>query len=470
MKIKLFSLLLILAFVLAGLLPGSARAQAYTTSFTTSITYQNVGEDSTQISIQFYPNADSTTPITVARPDLPAGAGTSVFIGSLDDIDEGFQGSAVLVSTSSKILATLVQIPQNSTTVKNRPLSNGFTSGSSQSLIATVLKNTFDTNSIFSVQNAGTDASDITINFYNTSATLVHDISTTIQPGASYYVDAAKVAELGAAFNGSAVILADGGSIVASAMELAISGTGASAFEGVATGAKTFYMPSALCEAFGGANTAYAVQNTSLSDATDVTVTYSNGKTATQNVGPGAKKSFIACDASGMTSNFNGAATITSDTTDVIAVGKAYGTGLSTAFIGASTGYNELALPYVRWATDANYAAGTQQRTFLTIQNIGDASIAAGDVVVDYIDKNGDVLGSHSLGAIGEGAKLNSNATNAGLSEFGVYPDGSFGGSAIVRAPAGSELAVVARVATQVSAGVLVGEDYNGMPVAGEAP
>jgi len=469
MKVRTITLLAVVAMVAAALVPGAAFAQAYTTSFTTSITYQNVGDGESTITIKFYASPTTTTPITITRPNLAAGAGTSLFIGGLTDISEGFQGSAILES-SEPILATLVQLPQNSTTVKNRPLSNGFSSGGGTSLIATVLKNTFDTNSIFSIQNADTESNNVTIKFYNTSAALVHTITTSIQPGGSFYVDAAQVSQLGSSFNGSAVVEAvradlSAGSIVASAMELAVTGTAASAFEGVPAGATTFYMPSALCQAF-GANTSYAVQNTSLTTNTDVTVTYSNGKTETQGIGPGAKKSFIACNASGMPTGFSGSATITSSATPVIAIGKAYGSGLSTAFVGASSGASEVALPYVRYASNANYAAGVQQRVFITIQNVGGSALAAGEVTVKYIDKFGVVVGTpHSLGSIPAGGKVNSNASNAGLAEFGVYPDGSFGGGAIITGPAGSQLAVVARVSTQLSSGTFASEDYNGMPV-----
>ncbi len=133
MKVRTITLLAVVAMLAAALVPGAAFAQAYTTSFTTSITYQNVGDASSTITIKFYEDPSDTTPISIDRPDLAAGAGTSLFIGGLTDINEGFQGSAILES-SEPILATLVQLPQNSTTVRNRPLSNGFSSGGGTSL------------------------------------------------------------------------------------------------------------------------------------------------------------------------------------------------------------------------------------------------------------------------------------------------------------------------------------------------
>jgi hypothetical protein len=363
----------------------------------------------------------------------------------------------------------MVQLPQGSTTVKNRPLSNGFGGGSSQVLIATVLKNWYNTTSIFSIQNAGAAETTLTMRFYNTSAQKVHETSAVVKPGAAYYFDAGQTGGLGSQFNGSAVVTAspaDTSVIVGGVMELSTNagGTAASAFEGVASGAKKFYMPSALCNAW-GSNTAYAVQNTDLTQATNVTVTYSNGKTETQSIGAGAKKSFIACNASGMPAGFSGSAEVTSTATDIIAIGKAYGSGLSTAFVGASSGGAEVALPYVRWAKDSDYAAGNGQRVFLTIQNIGSTDLAAGAVTVKYIKYDGVQDGStHSLPAIAAGAKTNSNASNAGLTEFGKYGS-TYGGGAVIEAPAGAELAVVARVSTQVSAGQYASEDYNGMMV-----
>jgi len=192
-------------------------------------------------------------------------------------------------------------------------------------------------------------------------------------------------------------------------------------------------------------------------------VTYSNGATETQNILPGAKKSFIACNATGMATGFSGSATVVSATTPVVAIGKAYGSGMSTAFVGASSGSARVALPYVRWASNANWAAGTQQRVNLTIQNVGGAAIT-GDILVQYIDRDGVVVGTHTITAdLAVGAKTNSNATNAGLTEFGVYAGPQYGGGVLVIAPAGSQIAVVARVSTQVSAGSFASEDYNGM-------
>lgn len=461
----------LVAIVLAIMPVGLVNAQsAYQTPFLTSVTYQNVGGSNTTVTFQFYAQ-NSGTAITIDR-QLNAGASGSLFIGSVNELQAGFQGSAVM-SAGEPIIATMVQFAIDAPT-KNRPLSNGFSSGdgSNTFLIATVLKNQFNQTTRFSVQNTDSDAVSGEVRFFRVGeATPVHTESISSLPaGAAQYFDAGDISELGDSFNGSVVIEVDG-SVVASVLELGIGGgqaTYATSFEGVAQGGTTVYMPKALCNTFGGQNTAYAVQNTSTTDNANVTVTYSNGATQQATILPGAKESFQTCNATGADmSGINGSARITSTGGTIVAIGKAFGTGLTTAFVGASQGSSNLALPYVRWATAANYDAGDPsrgQRTFIAIQNLGDA-LAAGDVTVRYVGPDGATLGTHELPAIAENAKVNSTAESAGLSEFG-YAGGTFGGGAIIEGPAGSQLVVVATVAQQDTTNdQTLGEDYNGIPI-----
>lgn len=466
MKAGKFIIIMTVLVLLVGISPSVTFAQAYNVPFTTAITYQNVGSGTAHIVAYFYDSPTDTTPTEIARPDLAQGASTSLYIGSLSQIADGFRGSAVL-SSDQPLIATMVQLPQGSATVKNRPLSNGFSAGGGPTaLVATVLKNMFNTNSIFSIQNVGSAQTTLTLRFYDTSATEVYSTTQPVAPGAAYYFDAGQQAGLGASFNGSAVVTSSAGDIVGGVMELSTNagGTACSAFETVPSGAQLFYMPSALCN-YSGSSTSYAVQNTSLTNSTVVTVTYSNGASEVQSIGPGAKKSFLACNATGMPSGFIGSATITSSATDVIAIGKAFGSGLSTAFVGASSGAPRIACPYVRWADNTAWAAGTQQRVNLTIQNVGSSGLSAGQVTVKYIRYDGVQEGAtHSLPAIAVGAKTNSNASNAGLTSFGIY--GSiYGGGVLIEGPVGSQLAVVARVSTQASPGNYYSEDYNCQPI-----
>ncbi len=480
MKNRLFVLLVVVA-LLMSVFAGSASAQAYTAHFTTSITYVNVGTDTTKtLDLYFYASADDTAPTTYSLQPLAKGAAASLFVGGLstDVVAAGFQGDAVMQS-DQPMLVTLVQIPMDAGNVKNRALSNGFSEGQKgpQTLIATVLKHMFGSNTKFSVQNADGVTDTVTIAFYNTSAVKVLQLSQDIEPGASFYVDAAALAGLPDPFNGSAVVSAvkkvggTAGAVVSSVMELDYQSTGLKAFEGVATGATQLFMASAICN-YRGQNTSYAVQNASLTDDTDVTVTFKDtaghSYPITKNIGPGAKASFAGCEAGALPNNTLGSAIVTSSATDIIAFGKAYGAGLSTAFNGVVSGDQKIALPYVRWGDDAKFAAGVQQRTYITIQNVG-ATIPAGAVItIEYKNPEGVTQGTHTYtvptGGLANGAKINSTATNAGLATFGYY--GSIaGGAAIITGPDGSQLTAVARVSTQASPGVYMSEDYNSQAI-----
>jgi len=484
-RIARFKFSMVMAAVMAFATFGLASAQlpAYQTSLVTSVTYQNVGTEAATVSFSFYNQKDGNA-IEVTK-SLPAGAGDSLFVGGLTGdqaLPEGFLGSAVL-SSNQPVVATAVQIPSNSTTVKNRPLSNGFSSGASTVLLATVLKNKFNTTSTFSIQNADSDAIDITVRIFNaddTSAAPIELVETNIPVGAAKTYD---MGDIGSAtvFNGSATVTArkagtqTAANIVASVLEFSTVAFPVKAFEGVTGGDNTIYMATALCDRFNPLQrTAYAVQNTSTTDDATVTVSYSNGVTDNAVIGPGAKSSFNACNAPSAQSNFTGAATITSQGAPIIVIGKAFFTagspaGFETAFLGESTGAAKLALPYVRYAGDANYNSGSRQRTNIAIQNIGGSPVSG--VKVEYLNKNGTVVGTHTISTIASGAKANSKPTDAGsgpaLEEFGspdANPGGGFGGAAVITAPAGSQLIAIGRVSSSIS-GNLVAEDYNAIPV-----
>lgn len=471
MKRISITLLLFLAGIFAFVGTASAGT-AYNAAFTTSITYQNVGSSTANIVFSFYPE-NNGSPIIVNKT-LAANAGGSLFVGSINNISAGFNGSAVL-SSDQPIVATMVQVSSD-TAVKNRPLSNGFSSGSQQFLLATVLKNQFSTTSRFSVQNAHNTNVNLKVSFYNADNPGAAPIVVThnnLPVGAAKYFDLGQLSAITAAsFNGSAIIEAvesgtsNPANIVASVLELSTSADAASSFEGVTGGGKTVYMATALCNAF-GASSAYAVQNTSQSSSANVKVTYNNGNSESATIASGAKKSFLACTKNN--AGYSGSAIITATGGDIVAIGKVFGSGNSTAFVGATEGASTVALPYVRYTT-TQWDSGARQRSFLAIQNVGNANIPAGQCVVRYLNANGTQVGTHTLGALAVGAKANSFAKHpdvtgnaANLDEFG-YVGGVFGGSAIVECPSGSQIVAIARVQSKTATGV-VGEDYSAIAI-----
>lgn len=480
-----------LATLLGGLMvlasTSLVSAQAYGTPFATSVTYQNVGAAEAQVQFNFY-NEKTGTPVTVNRT-IAAGAGSSLFVGGLgpgETLPTGFKGSAVL-SSNQPIVATLVQIPQPADgPVRNRPLSNGFREASSNVLLATVLKNQFNFNSIFSIQNAeATNAIDIEVRLVPVSGPTITIAETNIPAGSAKYYDMGTLGQVTpASFNGSATVTAvrtgtqTPANIVGSVIEQQTNGVGTYAFEGVTGGASKIFVATALCDVFGGNRTSYAVQNVDPTNNANITVSYqginnvtqapASGQASAQNLAPGAKQSFVACDA-GVGAEFTGAATIESNT-PIVVIAKVFGTTRGTAWLGEAQGSAQLALPYVRYSSNENFLNNSRQRTFIAIQNVGTAAVTGARV--EYRDKNGGLVGTHNLPSIAPGAKVNTNATlatgdAAKLLDFGnpeANPGGGFGGAAIVVGPAGSQLIAVARVESSTTAGP-VAEDYNGIAI-----
>ena len=477
MRARIFAIIAIVA-VLAGLVgvTTSAQAAAYGASFTTSIVYQNLGAAEAVITVYFYSASNPTVAIPIPLSNLPASAGSSVSIGGLSGIGSGFTGSAVM-SSSQPLAVTLVQVPGAATGIKSRPMTNGMGPDAAASFvqIPTVLKNTFGSTSVFNVQNAGLTAIDGTVKFFPAGGgTVVTKNISALPVGAEQTFDLGQMADW-ASFNGSVQInvTTAGGSVVATDIEYATGGNKAYGFEGTAASGATVYMPSALCN-YGPTlqNSAYAVQNTNTSGDVLVTVTYKStgGNIYTepvQTIAAGAKKSFPGCGISTTLTpaGFIGSATITATGGNIVAIGKVSDSQLGTAFLGFTSGAAKIALPYVRWGDNTNWLAGSRQRSYIAIQNIGGADLAAGTVTVKYYDNNGNLVGTHTLGVLAKGSKLSSNATltDTALTSFGYY-GGAIGGSAIVQGPAGSQLAVIVRTQTYLSAGLSAGEDYNGIP------
>jgi hypothetical protein len=472
---KAITIITMLLVVFAGLgIYTPVQAAAYGTHFTTSITYQNVGNATATVVLNFYPEADGT-PISIDLPDLNSFAGSSLFVGSISQVSAGFSGSAVM-SSDQPLVATLVQVPPTSSPVKVRPLTNGFDSGASSVLIPTVLKSTFGFTSIFSIQNVDTVGADLSIEFIPVSGTPFTVTVTNLPSGSAKYYDMGTFtnASLGASFNGSVRVTAlktgtsTPGAVIATSLELGLNLNNAYGFEGATVFGTNLYMPSAFCK-YTAANylSVYAVQNVGTSPI-DITVTYSNTNTETYAaVAGGAKVSINGCGKTGTLnpSGFIGSAVVTG-TGPITGMAKvSTNTGMITAFLGFTEGAEKIALPFVRWTADATYNSGARSRGVIAIQNLGSA-IAAGDAVVEYYDKDGALVGTHTLPAIPAGGKVNSRPIDASASliEFGYYANGTFGGSAVVVGPTGSTLAAIVRISTN-GGGVLAAEDYNGIPI-----
>lgn len=472
MKSHLFKLLLTIALIASFV--SLARAQTYGVPYATAIVYQNLSASTANLTLALRQEGNGTS---INTNYTAAGyASGSLAIGSLTSLS--ITGSAVL-SSNQPVAVVVVQLPPSANPSKVRPIYTAFSTGSATVLLASALRKSFNTTSIIAVQNMDEVANDFAVRFYaqgNTTAVLTDTTAVSIPPGATKYYNLGLLAGLNDGFNGAAVVVATKtggapGKAAAAVMELSTNAgnKAASAFEGAATGATTVYMPSAMCNYSAAANNSnFAVQNTNATQTATVLITYApGGVTQTLMLAPYGKASLNAC-AAGNAAGWLGAAVITA-TQPIIAVGKISGGGLSTAALGITAGASRIALPYVRWASVANYDSGAKQRTFLSIQNVGETTVAANTISVRYYDATGNLVSTHVIPTqLMSGAKANSNPNHQDPSnadyEFGYTP---VGGSVMVEGPVGSQLAVVARVTSKISATELAGEDYNGLPTDG---
>lgn len=475
---KMTYFVIVMALMMTLFAPGSsALAQSATSqTWTSSITYYTPSTTSGELSVTYYQGTMSYTagPFTLN----PHKAG-SLFIGSTS-VPDNFAGSAVL-SADVPIVATYVQFAAGAENANyGRMLYNAFTAANSGSTfyVPTVLYQTFGSTSRVGVQNVESFEITATLKFYAVGSTTATATKTQdIKAYASYVFTPADITGLSPGFNGSLVITATkkgdaatAGRVVASSEETDDAGRGAYAFEGVANGSSTVYMPSAMCNYGSEMQTSfYAIQNAGTGDAS-VTIDYYNTsgtKVASMpatTVSQGGKLSRSPCSDSALVGAL-GSAVIKSTGAEIIAIGKVKANnGMATAYVGQNAGFKKLAAPYIRWS--ANPSAEFQ--AYVAIMNVGGSN--ATNITATYYDANGTAQGTHNVATGGNPlanyTKRNTTPVLAGALDgsgnFGISP---FGGA--VEISSDQDVVVVVRLQKNVSLGATTrfAEDYNGVDV-----
>ncbi len=438
------------------------------TGFSTTITYQNVGMDIAHITILYYPEGQST-PISIARPDLPVGASATVSIGNLETTPASFKGSAVIKS-DVEVAVLMTQIP-TTVSIKARPLTGATTKGSASIWLLYVAKNT-GTTAILSVQNLDNNPANIKFTFYGGVNPVIIS-KNNIPVGGSAYVDLADLNDLPNLYVGSVLVESvragnnTPGKITGMSLYSAGTSTDANATESITGGGTTIYMPVAMCYALGGLNSSYFVFNTDPIQSATVTVTYNTGKFESQSLASRTGRFFSACTPKSTASGYSGYATIKSNGPLILAKGLIKNMGVSATYIGQSTGAEKLAFPYALYSA-SQFSTGQRSQTTISVMNLG-GNLAAGAVKAKYFGKDGKLIGTYSFPAFYSGVKIDTNAAQLGAAgaEFGYYSDGTTGGSVILEGPVGSSLMAVGLVLNVVSAGVYSGEMYNGISPVG---
>jgi hypothetical protein len=368
----------------------------------------------------------------IANKDLNLPAYGSAAI-DLSSVSGTYEGSAIVSSDST--LAVQVGLAVDSSI--DRMLYTGFTQGASKVSMPSVVCNIFDQDSDFVVMNTGDAAASVNITYKKTGdADIVKSHSIPAQ--SSVYLSVCSEVGVASGWSGSATVQGgDSDSLVAVNFQPYVTAPKAVAYEALAgAGSEKVFFPTALQKRFAAEFTSfYAIQN--VGDAnTSVTLTVYNTDgsvlgTATQDLDAGAKWS-VQPQHAGAGDAFSGSAVATAPGGEIAAITNIgtkpaggscpEGAGQTAAFLNpgnnASDSSSTLAIPWVE------YKDGTDWRTFLAIQNVGDAT--SGNVSVMYYDANGNQVGStDDLGTIGAGAKGGSNPSK-------VSTAGNFFGSVVI--------------------------------------
>jgi hypothetical protein len=467
------------------------KVSASDTPFTASVVYLNTNNTTASLALDYHPAIrprGTSTPIPVEDLHdftLPPLGSRSFTIESLLQRSRNFQGGGIAHSDES-IRTTVVLIPEYSANVAAQMIATGFEGeGSTTYHIPTINRSLWGMTSIIAAQNISLNTPiTITLNVYNSAGTTVvsNYAITNVGGRSSVYFDLRTLLTT-LNISGSAKVTATG-PVYVTVAELSENDAYAALFEGT-TPATTVYFPSLPCQSY-GASGYLAVRNAGSASTTLTLSFYNQDGTPvptltvvptitppSMTLGVNSKLSYNSCDF--VPTNFAGSVKLISSSQPIVALAKVKVEQMyQSAYVGLSTSGCQLSFPFVRWAAAADWGAGyLRSRTYIAIQNVGESDIT-GDVTVNYLGKDGELVTTHTIPGIDENAKVNSDPTmgSPSVTEFGYYEGHIYGGSVIIQAPPGSHLVAMARVtkntgvtlpATPVSTPtpVVSAEDYH---------
>jgi hypothetical protein len=412
MKKMVLSMVVVVVVVSVTTMIAFAGASAQ--PFTGSLTYQNPNADAATGFVKFY-SQNSGTEVATQQINIPAHGAGSFSFGGITALGTTFAGSAVL--SADKYIATTV-IEYSTTPGLDRAVYTGSSADDASDVmyIPLISQNAFDQLTTVSVQNADVGPVNISVKYVNRNTGNI-DLTVPINglpAGSAKYLKSDTIG-LPAGFSGSAVITATG-KIVASANNPYVNANKIVSFEGVGVGSNKVSLPSVQCNYGGLLQTTYfAIQNTSLSASTAVTVTYYNtagtqtGQRANVAITPGKKFNTDPCtDSQG--NGFLGSGIVTASGPGIVVLvntGASNSQNFATAYDGIGQGFQRGALSYIRWGN-----AATDWRTYIACQNVGGSPT---NVTLTYYNFAGVPQGTPQVfNSVAANIKFNSNPSAAG--------------------------------------------------------
>lgn len=268
----------VLAAGMIGVAAGTQPASALNFSYTASINVQNLSASTAAIQITFY-NPDGSQ-AGQKSDNIPANS--RVFYFPLEPVTAGFNGSAIV--SSDQPVAAVVNVLGNNGVAGASYI--GFNSGGPTLNLPLLMKDNYGFNTWFKVQNTGSAATNITVNYSDGTSNSANNV----QPGAAATFEQASETHSKAVF---AATVTAGQPIAASVIEESTSVM--FAYNGF-TGGSTGPVAPLVNANFFDYITGIEIQNGG-AQATQVTMSFSpslagSACTETHTIQPGAAKTF----------------------------------------------------------------------------------------------------------------------------------------------------------------------------------
>lgn len=270
-----------LALLAVLLIVPNAFGQLGTTD-NSSFIVQNLGTSTATVSITFYDESGASStpsPLNAGKSNpfsLAAGESFEVYVPGIPGLADG-RYSVVISSNVEGVVAIANLIGDESGTTFYNGSYSGVSAGSTTVYLPAVVHEYYNWNSLISVQNAGSAATDIQVQYKSGSSTYTHT-ATNVPAGAAVHFDLETSPPSGmpSGFSGSAIVTATGSNpqpLVVTDNQTADGGFTQS-YNGFSSGATTFYAP-ALYDGYYGWVASLNIQNVG-SASTSVTVDYTD--------------------------------------------------------------------------------------------------------------------------------------------------------------------------------------------------
>jgi hypothetical protein len=423
---KRLGFLLASVVLLSVLAVPSSSAQSIV--WTSGFQVQNLSDSSATVVIAYY-NQDGTKNVADASDTIPASSSKTYYPIHAND---GFNGSVVV--SSDRPVVAIANTLGNST--QYAASTEGFSEGATSVMLPLIMRNNGGYYTWFNVQNTGSGAASVTVQYVPGSSGTGHTSTpVSIPPGASYTFNQRDLTAIGSKFVGSAIVTSDQ-PVVATVMQVGETYKNMMGYNGFTDGSGSVSLPLIMANN-SGYFTGYQVQNVGSTSAL-VTITY--GANLAGSFAPAADTVTLAPDQSATfiqsggqwTGTFVGSATITCSEPVVAIVNqvKQTGTPLGTAYNGfdPALATDKVSAPLIM-ANNNGYYTGVQ------VMNVGSGTAS---ITLDYgPNVAGSFAPASEVATIAPGNSYNS------IQAGGAWGSNKYVGSITVTGGGGDQLVMI---------------------------